>query len=111
MQRSDWKMFPILWAVALISVIGLVAPSDSQSRRQVKVVVESQQSDKQNQQAVQGSGSVIVRRGDVQPSGRLAAGDRQSKAKRSTGIFTVVQDGGESILSNATQVTYSQTAH
>lgn len=111
MQRSDWKMFPILWAVALISVFGLVAPSDPQNRRQVKVVVESQQSDKQNQQAVQGSGSVIVRRGNVQPSGRLAAGDRQTIAQRSTGIFTVVQDGGESILSVATQVPYSQTAY
>ena len=111
MQRSDWKMFPILWAVALISVFGLVAPSDPQNRRQVKVVVESQQSDKQNQQAVQGSGSVIVRRGNVQPSGRLAAGDRQTIAQRSTGIFTVVQDGGESILSVNTQVPYSQTAY
>ena len=104
-------MFPILWAVALISVFGLVAPSDPQNRRQVKVVVESQQSDKQNQQAVQGSGSVIVRRGNVQPSGRLAAGDRQTIAQRSTSIFTVVQDGGESILSVATQVPYSQTAY
>jgi hypothetical protein len=47
----------------------------------------------------------------VQPSGRLAAGDRQTTAQRSTAIFTVVQDGGESILSVATQVPYSQTAY
>jgi type II secretory pathway component GspD/PulD (secretin) len=31
--------------------------------------------------------------------------------QRSTGIFTVVQDGGESILSVATQVPYSQVAY
>jgi len=111
MQRSDWKMFPILWAVALISVIGLVAPSDSQSRRQVKVVLESQQSDNQNQQAVQGSGSVIIRKGNVYPSGRVTGGDRQTTVQRSTGIFTLVQDGGESILSVNTQVPYSQTAY
>ena len=111
MQRSDWKMFPILWAVALISVFGLVAPSDPQNRRQVKVVVESQQSDKQNQQAVQGSGSVIIRKGNVYPSGRVTGGDRQTTVQRSTGIFTLVQDGGESILSVNTQVPYSQTAY
>ena len=104
-------MFPILWAVALISVIGLVAPSDSQSRRQVKVVLESQQSDNQNQQAVQGSGSVIIRKGNVYPSGRVTGGDRQTTVQRSTGIFTLVQDGGESILSVNTQVPYSQTAY
>src|SRR5215475_9659653 len=111
MQRSDWKMFPILWAVALIFVFGLVAPSEPQTRRQVKVLVESQQSDNQNQQAVQGSGSVIVRRGNVQPSGRLAACDRQTTVQRSTGIFTLVQDGGASILSVASQVPYSPTAY
>ena len=104
-------MFPILWAVALISVFGLVAPSDPQNRRQVKVVVESQQSDKQNQQAVQGSGSVIIRKGNVYPSGRVTGGDRQTTVQRSTGIFTLVQDGGESILSVNTQVPYSQTAY
>ena len=104
-------MFPILWAVALISVFGLVAPSDPQNRRQVKVVVESQQSANQNQQAVQGSGSVIIRKGNVYPSGRVTGGDRQTTVQRSTGIFTLVQDGGESILSVATQVAYSQTAY
>src|SRR5262245_1432617 len=111
MRRSDWKMFPMLLAVALISVFALVAPSEPQSRRQIKVVVESQQSDKHNKQAVQGSGSVIVRRGNVQPSGRLAADDRQTTVQRSIGIFTLVQDGGESILSVATQVPYGETAY
>ena len=92
-------------------VVGVAARSEPQSRRQVKVLVESQQSGTQNQEAVQGSGSVIIRRGNVQPSGRLAAGDRQTTVQRSTGIFTLVQDGGESILSVATQVPYSQAAY
>ena len=110
MRRSDWKMFFILLAVALSLVFSLVAPSEPQSRRQVKVVVESQQSANQNQQAVQGSGSVIIRKGNVYPSGRVTGGDRQTTVQRSTGIFTLVQDGGESILSVATQVPYNQTA-
>ena len=101
----------MLLAVVLSLVFSLVAPSEPQSRRQVKVVVESQQSDKHNQQAVQGSGSVINRKGNVYPSGRVTGGDRQTTAQRSTGIFTLVQDGGESILSVATQVPYSQAAY
>src|SRR5262249_16064174 len=74
-------------------------------------LVESRQSGTQNQEVVQGSGSVIIRGGNVQPSGRLAAGDRQTTLQRSTGIFTLVQDGGESILSVATTVPHNQVAY
>src|SRR4029077_675948 len=50
-------------------------------------------------------------RGNAYPSGRITGNDRQTTVQRSTGIFTLVQDGGESILSVATQVPYSQTAY
>lgn len=110
MQRPDWKIVLKL-AVALSFFVGVAAQSEPQSRRQVKVLVESQQSGTQNQEAVQGSGSVIIRRGNVQPSGRVTAGDRRTTVQRSTGIFTLVQDGGESILSVATNVPYNQAAY
>jgi len=110
MQRPDWKIVLKL-AVALSFFVGVAARSEPQSRRQVKVLVESQQSGTQNQEAVQGSGSVIIRRGNVQPSGRVTAGDRRTTVQRSTGIFTLVQDGGESILSVATNVPYNQAAY
>ena len=110
MQRPDWKIV-LKVLVALSFVVGVVARSEPQSRRQVKVLVESQQSGTQNQEAVQGSGSVIIRRGNVQPSGRVTAGDRQTTVQRSTGIFTLVQDGGESILSVATTVPYNQVGY
>jgi hypothetical protein len=110
MQRPDWKIVLKL-AVALSFVVGVAARSEPQSRRQVKVLVESQQSGTQNQEAVQGSGSVIIRRGNVQPSGRVTAGDRRTSVQRSTGIFTLVQDGGESILSVATTVPYNQVGY
>jgi Bacterial type II and III secretion system protein len=110
MQRPDWKIVLKL-AVALSFVLGVAARSEPQSRRQVKVLVESQQSGSQNQEAVQGSGSVIIRRGNVQPSGRVTAGDRRTTVQRSTGIFTLVQDGGESILSVATTVPYNQVGY
>ena len=110
MRRPDWRIVLKL-AVALSFVVGVAARSEPQSRRQIKVLVESQQSGTQNQEGVQGSGSVIIRRGNVQPSGRVTAGDRRTTVQRSTGIFTLVQDGGESILSVATSVPYSQAAY
>jgi Bacterial type II and III secretion system protein len=102
----------VRFTVALVCLmLGMPSIGNAQSRRQVKVLVESQQSGTKNQEAVQGSGSVIIRRGNVQPFGRLAAGDRQTTVQRSTGMFTLVQDGGESILSVATTVPYNQVAY
>jgi type II/III secretion system protein len=97
--------------VVLSLLFGVASIAQSQSRHQIKVVVESQQTGTQSQEALQGSGSVIIRRGTVQPSGRVTAGERQTSIRRSTGIFTLVQDGGESLLSVATKVPYTQAAY
>jgi hypothetical protein len=102
----------VRFTVALVCLaLALPAIGNAQTRRQIKVLVESKQSGTQNQEGVQGSGSVIIRRGNVQPSGRVTAGERQTTVQRSTGIFTLVQDGAESILSVATRVPYSETAY
>lgn len=98
--------------VALVCLmLGMLPIGNAQNRRQIKVLVESQQSGAQSQESLQGSGSVIIRKGNVYPSGRVTGGDRQTTVQRSTGIFTLVQDGGESILSVATNVPYSQAAY
>jgi len=81
---------------------------DAQGPRHIKVLLESQQLVDQNRQAVQGSGGVVIRRGNAQPSGRLGAVERQTTVQRSNGIFTLVGDGGESILTVATRVPYQQ---
>jgi len=81
---------------------------DAQSPRQIKVLLESQQLSNQNREALQGSGGVIIRRGNAEPSGRLGAVERQTTVQRSNGIFTLVRDGGESILTVATRVPYQQ---
>jgi hypothetical protein len=97
---------------ALVALLLGVAPvANTQSRRHIKVVLETQQSGTSNREAVQGSGNVIIRRGTVQPSGRITAADRQTTVKRSSGIFTLVSDGSESILSVATQVPRSEIAY
>ncbi len=80
----------------------------SQTRQQVKVVVEFQQAGDQSQSEIGGRGQVLIERGRVHPSGRVIAQDRQTRVQQSTGIFTLVQDGGESYLSVATRVPYVQ---
>jgi hypothetical protein len=110
MRSTTHKILPPI-AVALGLVLGVASHSHPQRPRQIKVLVESQQSGTQSQESLQGSGSVIIRRGNAYPSGRITGNDRQTTVQRSTGIFTLVQDGGESILSVATQVPYSQAAY
>jgi hypothetical protein len=100
-RRSVWKT-----GSAAILALGLavVAVAHAQVRRNIKVIVEIQQSEVTSHDTVQGSGGVIFRRGTIDPSGRIIANDRQTKVQRSSGIFTLVRDGGESILSVATRV-------
>ena len=85
-------------------------PAGAQSSRHIKVLVDSQQQAAGNQEEVQGTGSIIIRRGSAQPSGRVTAGNRQTTVQRSTGIFTLVQDGRESILTVATRVPQNQVS-
>ncbi|TMA58925.1 MAG: type II and III secretion system protein [Deltaproteobacteria bacterium] len=84
--------------VVLIFFLGGAATSQAQPRRHIKVVLETKQAATSNREIVQGSGGVVIRRGTVNPSGRIIANDRQTSVQRSSGIFTVVLDGGESIL-------------
>jgi hypothetical protein len=83
----------------------------AQNRRNIKVVLETRQSGTSSQEGLQGSGGVVIRRGTVQPSGRIAGADRQTTVQRSSGIFTMVADGGESILTVATRVPHAEIAY
>jgi hypothetical protein len=83
----------------------------AQDRRNIKVLLETRQTGTSDQEGVQGSGSVIIRRGTVQPSGRITGADRQTTVQRSSGVFTLVVDGGESILMVATRVPQSEIAY
>ena len=83
----------------------------AQTRRHIKVVLDTQQTETHNREQVQGSGSVIIRRGTVNPSGRIIANERQTTVQRTSGIFTLVLDGSESILTVATQVPQNQVGY
>lgn len=102
---------PFQFLVVLIFLFGAAAASQAQPRRHIKVVLEIKQSSTSNQEFVQGSGGVVIRRGTVNPSGRVIANDRQTTVQRSSGIFTLVLDGGESILTVATRVPQSQASY
>ena len=90
--------------------LGVLHPAGAQAPWRIKVLVDSRQQATGNQDEVQGSGSIIIHRGGAQPSGRVTAGNRQTTIQRSSGTYTLVQDGGESILSVATRVPQSQVS-
>ncbi len=105
------KLLFIAQAILLCAVLFLTADLPAQTRRNIKVVLDSQQTENLNRDAVQGSGSVVIRRGTVNPSGRIIAGERQTTVQRRNGIFTLVLDGGESILTVATRVPQNQVGY
>lgn len=105
------KTFVLVWLIGVCLSATLVALTGAQTPRHIKVVLHSQQSERLNRDGVQGSGSVVIRRGTVSPSGRVIANERRTTVQRTTGIFTLVLDGGESILTVATRVPQSQVSY
>ncbi len=105
------RIWLALSALAIILILSASATTRAQARRNIKVVLETRQSETVSREDVQGAGGVIVRRGSVYPSGRIGGGARQTSAQRSSGLFTLVADGGESILTVATRVPQSEIAY
>jgi hypothetical protein len=96
-------------AVVLSAVVAVVLPAAAQTPRQIRVDVQVRQAGMQQRDAGGAAGGVIVtERGGVRPRGTAGAGSTETRVQRSTGIFTLVQDGGESTLSVASQVPYHQ---
>src|SRR5438445_10925822 len=98
-------------ALVLVVALGAGWPglSDAQSGKQVKVAFDFRQSSTQNQDAVDGSGRVVITdRGGARSSGRLGVDSTQRRVQTSTGLFTIVQDGGESTMLVASEIPYSQ---
>ena len=109
---ARWKVFfSALVTLAIFLAIGASEKARSQARRNIKVVLESKQNEAVNREGVEGSGSVVIRKGSGYPSGRIAGGERQTGVQRSSDIFTLVADGGESILTVATRVPQNEVAY
>ena len=101
-------------SLALIA-LAAVAPVGAQSNRNVKVVLEFKQQTQGSRQGVQGQGGVIVqeRSGNTRVRGRggLVVEDTTTRVTRSSGLFTVVQDGGAGSIMVAQDVPYPQMAY
>jgi hypothetical protein len=77
----------------------------------IRVLVEFRQSVTGSREAVEGRGrGVITERGGARPGARLGVEDTRTRTRQSTGIFTIVQSGGESTLTVATRVPTPQIA-
>jgi hypothetical protein len=90
----------------ILTVITSGWPLASESwSRHVKVAVEFRQVATHNADGFQGGGAVVItERRSVQTGGQISAEETQSRVRQSRGIFTIVQDGGESTLTVTTQV-------
>ena len=104
-----WLAASLLGAAALLGTPPLEI--HAQMKQQVKVVVEFKQSGASGRETLGGTGGVIITRKSVRPDGRVVVEDTQTKTQRSTGIFTLVQDGGESSMLVATKVPYTEAIY
>lgn len=99
--------------LAVLAMALLLLPwaggAGAQEGKRVKVSIEFRQSGIQSRDAVQGGGRVVItEKGSARSSGRLGADSRETRTQQSTGIFTIVRDGGEAAMTVATQVPYPQ---
>jgi hypothetical protein len=94
-----------------ILVAGLPELAGAQSGKQVRVSFDFRQSSTQNRDAVDAGGRVIITDRGARSSGGVGVDSTQRRVRTSTGIFTIVQDGGESTMLVASQVPYSQVTY
>ena len=106
-HRGVTRMLLVLLAAAAV----VAAPAAGQTPRQIRVDVQFRQTGMQGRDAAGAAGGVSVSpRGSLRPRGGVGAGRTETRVQQSTGIFTLVQDGGESILTVASQVPYPQVS-
>lgn len=93
---------PRIAAIVLAALVSMAAGD-----RQVRVSIEFRQTGTDDSTEIQGSGRIVVHDGRIGGSGtRLGTESRTTKVTRTSGIFTIVQDGGDSTLRVATRVPY-----
>ena len=85
--------------------------SQAQTRRHIKVVLDTQQNESHRREQLQGSGGVVIYRGRTNPFGSIVANEHQTTVRRKSGVFTLVLDGSESILTVATRLPQSQIGY
>lgn len=93
--------------LACLAIALLGAPAAALSSEQVRVSIEFRQSGSEARDDVQGSTRIIIADpGGTSSRTRLGAESQTTRVTHSSGIFTIVQDGGDSELRVATRVPY-----
>jgi hypothetical protein len=107
----DMRFTRLLLVLAAVGAAALPPAPGAQTLRMVRVDVQFQHAATDRDEGVHGRGGVIItERGGVRPRGRIGAGSTDTRSRQSTGMFTLVQDGGEATLTVASQVPYTQVA-
>lgn len=89
----------------------VTTPAVAQTGRNVRVSVEFRQSGTASRDGAGAGGGVIVtERGGVRSRVRGGATSTEVRSRSTTGVFTLVQDGGEATMVVATQVPYAEVA-
>lgn len=96
----------------LFACVALVAvPASAQSARTIRVSVEFRQTGTTSRDGVGAGGGVIVtERGGARSRVRGGAESTEVRSRGTSGVFTLVQDGGEAAMVVATQVPYASVA-
>lgn len=97
-------------ALCVTALLAAALPAGGQMGRQVKVALEFQQRGQEARQGAQGQGSVIIQDGKARGHGGLAVEDTTTRTTRTSGVFTVVQDGGTASMMVASEVPYTVVA-
>jgi hypothetical protein len=108
------RQISIVAGVALIAGAAAAqsfAGAAAQSAGNVRISVEFRQTGTSTREGAGAAGGVIVtERGGVRSRIRGGAESTEVRSRSTTGVFTLVQDGGESTMVVATQVPYAQVA-
>jgi Bacterial type II and III secretion system protein len=96
----------VLLPVLLAGAVG----ASGQTGRQVKVVLEFEQRGQEARQGAQGRGAVVIQDGKARGRGGVAVEDTTTRTTRTSGVFTVVQDGGTGSMLVASEVPYTVAA-
>ncbi|MET0151028.1 MAG: hypothetical protein ABW298_00250 [Candidatus Binatia bacterium] len=108
---AEWRR-PTVVAGLSVWLAGIVlagaAGAQGLGTKQVRVSVDFRESDTTEASDVQGSGGVIVTERRSGGVGRLGLDSRTVRSSHRSGIFTIVQDGGDSVLRVATRVPYEE---
>jgi Bacterial type II and III secretion system protein len=92
-------------AVAIATTSGASAPPN------IRVAVEFREASVESRDAVASGGRLIItERGNVRAGGGVGVDSRQTRIRQSTAVFTVVANGGEAMLTMASEVPYPQVA-